>query len=407
MLRSDSKFRTYGFHAVAVLAAVFSLALVAYREYEAATGYLMDLSVFRDAGYAFLNGLPLYSADFPSSSGFRFIYAPFAAILFAPMSELDPVVLQVLWCALNIALVWWMLRVVFAKLDMRRPDLLALMSLGPVLLLEPMRSNFGFGQVNIILMALVVADCTGVIPRRFRGIAIGLAAAVKITPAAFLLVLLVRRDYRSIARAFAAILATIGLGFWLLPQSSVWFWTTEFFATGRAGPPDFFRNQALTGLIARLGVEGRLASVLWMACVVVVVAAVAWSAHRFTRSGEHVIALSIVALGSLLAAPFAVTHHWAYSILLIPILVAPRYRSWRPVVGAATLVFLIGPNYVLQSSSSGWVESAVREVVGSSQCLAGVVLLCAAVVAARSRTAVSPDATVEPASADALEPARP
>jgi alpha-1,2-mannosyltransferase len=279
--------------------------------------------------------------------------------------------------------------------------------MGPVLLLEPMRSNFDFGQINIILMALVVADCTGAIPKRFRGVAIGLAAAVKITPAAFLLVLLVRRDFRSIGRSLATILVTVGLGFWLLPQSSVWFWTTEFFATGRAGAPDFFRNQAVTGVIARLGAEGRLASVLWVLSAAVIVSAAAWSAYRFTRSGEHLIALSIVALASLLAAPFAVTHHWAYSILLIPILIAPQYRSWRPLIGAATLIFLIGPNFVLQSSSSGWVEAAVREVIGSSQCLIALVLLGAAVVAARSRTPL-PDVETDavPADEDALEPAR-
>ncbi|WKN56862.1 glycosyltransferase family 87 protein [Rhodococcus opacus] len=407
MLQSESKFRAYRLHAVALLVGVLSLGAVAYREFDAATGYLMDLSVFRDAGYAFVSGLPLYSADFPSSSGFRFIYAPFAAILFAPMAEIDPAVLQALWCALNLGLVWWMVKVALSKLDVARPELLALLSMGPVLLLEPMRSNFDFGQINIILMALVVADCTGVIPKRFRGVAIGLAAAVKITPAAFLLVLLVRRDFRSIGRSLATILVTVGLGFWLLPQSSVWFWTTEFFATGRAGAPDFFRNQAVTGVIARLGAEGRLASILWVLSAAVIVSAAAWSAYRFTRSGEHLIALSVVALASLLAAPFAVTHHWAYSILLIPILIAPQYRSWRPLIGAATLIFLIGPNFVLQSSSSGWVEAAVREVIGSSQCLIALVLLGAAVVAARSRTPL-PDVETDavPADEDALEPAR-
>ena len=154
-----------------------------------------------------------------------------------------------------------------------------------------------------------------------------------------------------------------------------------------------------------------MASMLWVLSAAVIVSAAAWSAYRFTRSGEHLIALSVVALASLLAAPFAVTHHWAYSILLIPILIAPQYRSWRPLIGAATLIFLIGPNFVLQSSSSGWVEAAVREVIGSSQCLIALVLLGAAVVAARSRTPL-PDVETDAvpadadADADALQPAR-
>src|SRR3546814_9578092 len=51
--------------------------------------YLVDLSVYRDAGIAYLDGLPLYSEQFPTSTGLRFIYAPFAAIVFAPMAAVS------------------------------------------------------------------------------------------------------------------------------------------------------------------------------------------------------------------------------------------------------------------------------------------------------------------------------
>ncbi|MFD4367372.1 glycosyltransferase family 87 protein [Rhodococcus sp. NPDC058521] len=392
--------------ALIAVGTIISLFMIVDYVVEAATGYLMDLSVFRDAGGAFLHGLPLYSDDFPSTSGFRFIYAPFAAILFAPMADVNQTALQVGWCAMNLVLVWWTLKMVFAKLQFQRSSMVALATLGPVLLLEPMRSNFAFGQVNIILMALVVADLTGVIPRRFRGIAIGLATAIKITPGAFLLVLLVRRDFRSVGRSIGAVLATILLGFWVLPDSSKWFWTAEFFSTGRAGPPTFFRNQAITGLLARLGADGMLESVLWGLAVMIVVAATAWAAYRFSRAGEHVVALGIVALGSLLAAPIAVTHHWTYSILLVPLLLAPQYRSWRPLIGIATVIWLIGPNYVLNTETSGWVEGAVVELVGSSQCLIAMVLMVAAVVAAKSRKPVDEAPSVEGLREDVLEPAR-
>ncbi|NLE80851.1 MAG: DUF2029 domain-containing protein [Rhodococcus sp.] len=380
--------------------------MITYYMVDASTGYLMDLSVFRDAGRAFVNGLPLYSNDFPSTSGFRFIYPPFAALLFAPMALVGLTALQVMWCAMNIALVWWTLKMVFAKLDFQRASMVAFAVLGFVLLLEPMRSSFAFGQVNIILMALVAADLTGVIPRRFRGIAIGLAAAIKVTPGAFLLILLVRRDFRSIGNALGAVLGTILLGFWVLPDSSKWFWTNEFFATGRAGPPDFFRNQAVTGLLARLGADGMLYTVLWGTAVVLLVAATAWAAHQFTQSGEHMAAFGVVALGSLLAAPIAVTHHWTCSILLVPFLLAPQYRKWRPLIGIATLVFLIGPNGLLNTETSGWVEGVVVQVVGNAQCLAAIAVMIGVVVAARSRNPVNKTPEADNSVDAELEPAR-
>ena len=47
----------------------------------AARGELLDVGVFRDAGNALTSGADLYD-DFPTRSGFRFIYPPFAALLF-------------------------------------------------------------------------------------------------------------------------------------------------------------------------------------------------------------------------------------------------------------------------------------------------------------------------------------
>jgi len=368
---------------------------------DATTEYLMDLDVFRDAGWAFLHHTPLYTEGFFSHSGFRFIYPPFAAFLFAPMALVSSAVLQVVWTAGLIALVWWILLVVYRRLDVTRAGLVASATLGVVLALEPFRSNFAFGQINIVLMALVVADVLGVIPKRFRGVGIALAAAIKVTPAAFGLLLLLRRDLPSVARAFGAFIATVAFGYWLRPESTVFFWTEEFFATDRAGDPGFFRNQALTGLIARFDLSEGLSKALWLVGAALIVAATAWAAYRFLRADEPVVALAIVGLASLLAAPIAVTHHWVYALFLVPLLVAPRYRSWWPVLLPAALVFLAGPNHLLRDASSrGWVEQLLLEVLGISQCLAAIAVFVAAVIAARSRRPALPQA----GESDAREP---
>jgi len=376
----------------------FSIAVVAAYSIIAVNGYLMDLSVFRDAGLAFTSGLPLYSEDFPSSSGFRFIYSPFAAIIFAPMAWSDPVVLQVIWTSINIALVWWILKVVLRQLSIPRPSLVAAALTGVALVLEPVRSNLGFGQVNIALMALVVADCCGALPRRFRGIGIGIAAAIKITPAAFGLVLLVRRDLPSIARALGA----------FLPKDSVWFWATEFFRSDRGGAHEFFRNQAVTGLLARLGAQGMLKDAIWLLIVAMIIAAAAYAGHRFTRSGEPVLALGVVALASLLAAPIAVTHHWVYVIMLIPLGVAPQYRSWRPLIAVAVTIFAIGPYFVLRwTFPGGWAGELAQQVIGNAQLLTALVLFVCAVRVAATRDRTGSDAAPAPASRQDVEEAVP
>ncbi|MGD9620587.1 MAG: glycosyltransferase 87 family protein [Mycolicibacterium sp.] len=363
--------------------------------------FQLDLSVFRDAGGAFRRGLPLYSEDFPSSSGFRFIYPPFAAILFAPKSWLAPALLQVVWALLNIVLVWWVLRICLARLKVDRPSVAAVLLLGPTLLLEPIRSNFSFGQINIVLMALVVADCLRAVPRALRGAAIGLAAAIKLTPAGFALFLLARRDFKAIATAVGVFLTTVAVGFWLRPQDSTWFWTSEFFRDERAGGHEFHRNQAITGPLARFGLDGPAKDAIWLFAAIMVAVVAYWAARRFARNGEHVVAIGVVALAILLAAPIAVTHHWVYCVILVPLMVAPQYRSWRPFLASATAVFLIGPHVVLENTGSppAWHQIGLQ-LVGNAQFFTAAALLTAAALVARGRPTRPDRADAAPSSAE-------
>ncbi len=357
---------------------------------QSVTLFQLDLSVFRDAGSAFSRHLPLYSEDFPTSSGFRFIYPPFAAALFVPMSWLAPALLQIVWAVLNIALVWWVLRICLARLKVDRPDFSAVLLLGPALMLEPVQSNFEFGQINIVLMALVVADCLRAVPRALRGAAIGLAASVKLTPAGFALFLLARRDFRAITTAIAVFLATVAAGFWLRPQDSKWFWVSEFFRDDRAGNHEFSRNQAITGPLARFGLEGTTKNIVWLVAAIAVALVTFWAARRFVRNGEHVVAMGVVALAILLAAPIAVTHHWVYCVILVPLVMAPQYRSWRPFLASAIAVFIIGPHEILESTAS---PAIWQQIVGSAQFFTAAAVLIAAALVARRRPPGRDDAT--------------
>ncbi|MGB7357489.1 MAG: glycosyltransferase 87 family protein [Mycobacterium sp.] len=294
------------------------------------------------------------------------------------------------------------------RLNVGRPSFVALLILGPALLLEPVRSNLAFGQVNIILMALVVSDCLRAVPRAMRGVGIGLAAAIKLTPAGFGLFLLARRDTKAIGAAIAVLMATVAVGFWLRPTDWKWFWTSEFFRDDRAGGHEFRRNQAITGPLARLGLDGTVKDIVWLLAALTVALVAFWAARRFARNGEHVVALGVVALAVLLAAPIAVTHHWVYCVILLPLIVAPQYRPWRPLLAATAVAFLIGPHFVLETAGpqAVWQQIALN-LIGSAQFLTAAALLTAAAVVARQRPAErdSPDAT-PPAAEQVLAGAR-
>ena len=76
----------------------------------------------------------------------------------------------------------------------------AALALPLLLWIEPVLETFEFGQVNLVLMALVAVDCLAPRTRWPRGLLVGIAAAIKLTPAAFVLFFLLRRDARAAAR---------------------------------------------------------------------------------------------------------------------------------------------------------------------------------------------------------------
>jgi alpha-1,2-mannosyltransferase len=56
-----------------------------------------------------------------------------------------------------------------------------------VLVFEPARDTLSFGQINLVLLVLVCSDLRGLTAgRRSGGVGIGLAAAIKLTPAVFI-----------------------------------------------------------------------------------------------------------------------------------------------------------------------------------------------------------------------------
>ena len=363
--------------------------------WRAGTEFLLDLEVFQDAGRAFVAGADLYSEDFPTRSGFRFIYPPVAALLFAPLAPLSATVAQVAWTAATIVAVWAILAMVAGRARVPRPALVALALTGLVLLMEPLRSNLSFGQINVFLFLLVTADVLGFTPRRFRGVLLGLAAGIKITPAAFALLFLVRRDWAALTRSVATVIVTAVIGYLVRPAESVHFWTTEFFVTDRAGHMHFVPNQALSGLLARSGVPEHSASPVTTVFFLLTAAAATWGAWQLTRRGRELEAFLLVALGVFIASPVAVTHHWSGIIIALPLLLVLRETAVRVAVGLTVLVHLIGTHYAYEITAADPVTFWLQWLVGNLQGLTGIVafavLLASAARPSRSNVSAETD----------------
>ena len=202
------------------------------------------------------------------------------------------------------------------------------------------------GQINVFLVFLVTADVLGYTPKPLRGLGIGLAAGVKITPAAYAIIFLVRKDWWSLGRSAGFFFITVILGFFARASESVDFWTKYFFETDRGGRVDYPHNQGLGGLLSRGPLSVDAVGTLTPFIFVAFAAATIYVAYQLEKHNRSVEALFLVVLGISIGGPYAVAHHWAGAILVLPIILAVREDFLRILLSITAGAWIV-PGYML------------------------------------------------------------
>jgi alpha-1,2-mannosyltransferase len=206
--------------------------------------------------------------------------------------------------------------------------------------LEPVAMTLFFGQINLVLLALVVGDLA--LPDRIRGkgIGIGLAAGIKLTPLIFIPYLLFTRRVKAAAVSALTFAVTVGFGFALLPHTSAVYWGGKIAQPG--SKPFHLDNQSLNGAILRLTHAGPDVHAYWLVAAAVVGIAGLATSILASRRGHELLGLVACAATGLLVSPISWSHHYVY---VVPALVlaayGPRRLGYR-ILGAALVVGLFG-----------------------------------------------------------------
>jgi alpha-1,2-mannosyltransferase len=283
-----------------------------------------DLSVYRGGVGWWLDGRPLYSFHLPHSR-YGFTYPPFAALLMTPLAAVSEGVAGILvTVACSVVVVvgtWWLLAPVARRAGWT-PWFAVGLALPVVFLTEPVRDTMGFGQVNLFIAALVFTDVVGVQRgRRWAGIGIGLAAAVKLTPAIFVLYLVLTRRWRPAAVAVATFLvATVG-AFALAPGTSSRFWGSTVWEISRVGSLDNPNNHSLLGVLARLAYPADPSRPVWLLLAGGVLVLGMWRAVCAARRGDELVGTTLTGLTGCLVSPISWGHHLVWVVPAIVVLV--------------------------------------------------------------------------------------
>jgi alpha-1,2-mannosyltransferase len=333
---------------------IFLVAAVAtlyqYRRYFPAGP--LDLTVYLGGIEAFRNGEPIYQQGY-GPIGLPFTYPPAALVLFYPLRLASPEttfhVLEAISFAATFLVAWCVTGMLRYRGTAGRIGAAAAFT-GLSLWLEPIQTNSGFGQINAVLMALVVVDLALLRRTRFAGVGIGVAAAVKLVPAIFVLYLILSRRFRAAATAIGTFVALSVAGVAIVPHSAE-FWLDAVFIRGDrvvgGMGPHTGANQSLRGFWARIFEEtasrASTASVLfWGVSVIAVLVLGLFLAVRAERRGEDAAAMCLVALTALLISPVSWSHHWvwitAFLMVLTDVVMRQRGTVLTIAAGAPALV---------------------------------------------------------------------
>lgn len=309
---------------------------------------LVDLDVYRTGGQMLLDGKPVYDYFTPAPQLLPFTYPPVAAMLAVALAGMSWETAQWAWTAgIFVALgvtVGFAFRPLLTRETLRKyaPWVFALLMVMCTYLM-PIRDQVRFGQVDILLVALCVADCVARRPWWPRGFLIGLATAVKLTPGVFLIYLLITKQWRTFFMAcFTAALLTL-LPFAVIPQDAVDFWFGALLDPERLGANAATTNQSIRGMLIRLYWPDALTSVLW----VLIVAAVGWYGFRGARdayrAGDHMTAVALVGLMAVLLSPVAWIHHLAWVVVVLAAIVGDGTDPVRLRVAAGVWLYYVVP----------------------------------------------------------------
>lgn len=300
-----------------------------------------DIGIYIGAINFLKEGGALY--DFPLDGGrYGFTYPPFAAIVLRPLTWLAPTTTGRIWLTLCVAAAVAIVAVVVASRRWTAPVVARLtvfgLAIGAFLGSVQVQSDLITGQVNLVLGLLILLDVGRLTPQRFRGVLVGMAAAVKLTPMIVWGWYLVTRQWRALANSVGAFAAAVALAWTVLPSDSLRFWTDAVFQTERVGDAELRFNSSVTGALARAGVDGALQTILWLGLGGVLVLLAYWNADRARRAGDHVAAAILLGCAAVIATPIAWPHHQIW-LPLAGIVLALR-EHWMPrVLGLVIVAF--------------------------------------------------------------------
>lgn len=272
---------------------------------------MIDLLVYRNGSPHLFSGdlyewrLDQYADVFP----LPFTYPPFAAAIFTPMSWIPWEASRWVWQLICLGCLYFIVRTSLKLLKLNDPRR-AMMWTALVLWIEPVRTTLNYGQINLVLAAILIGTLASA-RNWVGGAGVGFTAGIKLTPAISGLYFLIQRRWMAAVWSFVAFVAVYGIGWAISPSQSDKFWFQLLGDASRVGPVGSAINQSLRGALSRTFGHDVGTGKIYIAAVLVA-AVLTWFAVSKTKDVLALI-VSVQMLG-LLVSPISWSHHWVWMV---------------------------------------------------------------------------------------------
>lgn len=305
-----------------------------------------------------------------------FTYPPFAAMLFLPFAFMPLEVGKVIMVVGSAVVAWWISTIIYNYVNARGRELPLQQYFGRagtiavltilVVSAGPWQRTLDLIQINPFITALILADFVRPATRVPRGVLIGIAGGVKLTPLVFGLILLVRRDWKGIATLGATFFGTIALGFILMPKDAPEFWFSALTNPSRVGGLNFVDNVSIQGWLLHFGVSESAAKPVYYALALVTIVLTAGLLYQLERRGAALAQVAVTASLMVALSPISWSHH----NVLLPLLAAvfimdafPTYfvvqPAWLRVTATVFAVVAVLGLYLSPIRIASWFHGSV------------------------------------------------
>lgn len=329
--------------------------------------YLLDFRAYYAAGRALRMDINPYDAatvarnvPLPGRQALvPYVYPPPTLGVAYVFSHWPLEIAQVAWTLLQFALATCALLLVCRIVGCPVGSPVSVLVAFAFLLSSSVSELFRWGQFDMVVVALLAAGLWA-LERAHpvqAGVWLGLATVAKLTPGAYLIVLLVRREFKALLVAVVVTIGLIGVAALPLPDGSLAQWRANL---ARLSGDLTWNNVSLRGYLTNAFVEfaheggrstpwidlgpGVARAVAWACVGVLTIATIAWMiCNRRSLTTAECIAATVPVV--LLCSPITWTHHGVQTLLPLALIVSVVARVPRPsrvdLASLSLIVFLL------------------------------------------------------------------